>query len=126
MARESTRKRRRATVVAAQDGRLLLVKERGAHRFSLPGGGIERREGVIEAACRELREETELCIVQARYLFDHEGRVMLHKVVVADVKGDVRLRRRELSDFLWWDGKRDIPMLASAQSIIHRAMSGER
>ena len=125
MTRESARKRRRATVVAAQDGRLLLVKERGAHRFSLPGGGIERREGVIEAACRELREETGLCVLQAKYLFDHEGRVRLHKVVVADVQGDVRLQRRELSDFLWWDGKGDIPMLASARSIIQRAISEE-
>ena len=66
MSRESHRKRRRATMVAVQNGRILLVKERGAHRFSLPGGGIERREGVIEAACRELREETGLCVLQAK------------------------------------------------------------
>ena len=50
---------------------------------------------------------------------------MLHKIVVADVKGDVRLQRRELSDFLWWDGTGEIPMLASSQSIIQRAMSGD-
>ena len=101
MAREGARKRRRAAVVAEQDGKVLLVKERGAHRFNLPGSGIERQEGVIEAACRELREETGLCVVQARHLFDHEGHVMFHKVVGTDVKGDVRLRRRELRDFLW-------------------------
>ena len=104
---------------------MLLVKEQGAHRFSLPGGGIERREGVIEAACREIREETGLRVVQARHLFDHEGHVMFHQVVGADVKGDVRLRRRELSDFLWWDGAEAIPMIASAKSIIERAMSGD-
>ena len=38
--------------------------------------------------------------LQARYLFDHEGHVMFYKVVGADEKGDVRLRRRELSDSL--------------------------
>ena len=126
MARETRRKRRRATVVAVQNGRMLLVKEREAHRFSLPGGGIERREGVIEATCREVREETGLCVIQAKCLFDHEGRVMLHKVVVADVKGDVRLQRRELSDSLWWDGTGDIPMLRSAKSIIERVMAEMR
>ena len=120
MSRERTNKRPRATVVAEQDGRVLLVKERGARRYSLPGGGIERREGVIEAACREIREETRLCVIQARYLFDHEGHVMLHKVVWADVRGDVWLQWKELSDYAWCDWGTDVPMLESANSILER------
>ena len=120
MVRERTGKRTRATVVAEQDGRVLLVKERGARRYGLPGGGIERREGVIEAACRELREETGLCVVQAEYLFDHEGHIMFNKVVRAKVKGHVRLQHRELSGYTWWDGKADIPMGTSAKAILER------
>ena len=71
-------KRRRATVVAEQGGNILLVKELGARRYGLPGGGIERRESVIEASCREVREETGLTVVQAEYLFDYEGHVMFN------------------------------------------------
>ncbi len=70
-------KRRRATIVAEQDGKFLLVTERGASRYSLPGGGIEHGEFTLEAASRELREETGLWMVQAEHLFDHEGQVTL-------------------------------------------------
>ena len=34
----SGRKRSRATVIAEQDGRVLLIRERGARSYSLPGG----------------------------------------------------------------------------------------
>ena len=37
-------KRRRATVVAIRDDRVLLVKQMGADRYSLPGGAIKRGE----------------------------------------------------------------------------------
>ena len=54
------RKRTRATVIAEQVGRVLLIRERGQRQYSLPGGGIERGEYTMEAALRELREETRL------------------------------------------------------------------
>ena len=100
MAREGTRKRRRAAVVAEQDGKVLLVKERDSTSVQPAGQRDRRAKGCHYAACRELCEETGLCVVQARYLFDHEGHVMFYKVVGADEKDDVRLRRRELSDSL--------------------------
>ena len=112
------KKRRRATVVAERDGRFLLVKEQGARRYTLPGGGIEGRESVIEAACRELREETRLSVKRAKHLFDYEGQAMSHRVVLATVSGTVRLQRRELADHLWWDGKSKVELGASAQVIM--------
>lgn len=37
---------------------VLLVRHRGGRRpWSLPGGGISRGESLVEAACREVREE---------------------------------------------------------------------
>lgn len=119
----NNRKRRRATVVAEQDGKVLLVKERGARRYGLPGGGIEGRESVIEAACREVREETGLTVIRAEYLFDYEGHLMFNRVVLATVEGRVRLQRKELSDYVWWDGLSDIPMGASAKAILSKAQS---
>lgn len=117
---KNNRKRRRATVVAGQNGRVLLVRERGARRYGLPGGGIEGRESVIEAACREIREETGLTVTKAEYLFDYEGHLMFNRVVLATVTGRVRLQRKELSDYVWWGGSSDIPMGASAKAILSK------
>ncbi len=49
----------RATIVCWQYGRILLV-ERGRSRWSLPGGTIHRGETPVDAALRELAEETTL------------------------------------------------------------------
>ena len=117
------RKRRRASVVAERSGEFLLVRERGARHYTLPGGGIEGRESIIEAACREIREETSLFVTRAEYLFDYEGQVLFHQVVLATVKGRVHLQRRELSEHLWWDGKSNVELGASARVILKRVLS---
>ena len=47
--------RNRATVVAIDgDNRVLLVTDKGANRFPLPGGGIRRGESAVEVAERHL------------------------------------------------------------------------
>ena len=107
-------------------GRVLLVRERGSRSFSLPGGGIERGESTVEAALRELREETQLAPVKAERLFDHEGATQMHKVVWVLTKGRVRLQRREVSEYLWWDGKEQVSMLPSAKDIISKHRKARR
>ena len=118
------KKRQRATVVAQQDSRVLLVRERGTRQFSLPGGGIEGRESTMEAALRELREETRLRPLKAERLFDHEGTTQIHKVVWVQVRGKVKLQRKELADYKWWDGEEPVSMLPSARTILDRCMRG--
>ena len=120
------KKRQRATVVAQQDGKVLLVRERGARQFSLPGGGIEGRESTMEAALRELREETRLRPVRAERLFDYEGTTQIHKVVRVEVRGKVTLQRKELAEYKWWDGEEQVLMLPYAKEIIgkHFAPAG--
>ena len=114
------KKRRRATVIAERGGKVLLIKERGSNSFSLPGGGIEKGESVIEAALRELREETKLSVVKAERRFDHEGTTQQHSVVWALVRGDVRLQRKELSESKWWDMKEEVLLLSSAKAILDK------
>ena len=112
--------RRRATVVTEQDGMVLLIRERGSKRFSLPGGGFEGRESTMEAALRELREETKLWPVEAKRMFDYEGQTQSHRVVWAQVRGRVTLQRKEVSEYRWWDGREPVPLLPSARAIIDK------
>ena len=120
------RKRNRATIIAEQDGKFLLIRERGSRTYSLPGGGFERGESTMLAALRELNEETKLSPVKAERLFDHEGTTQLHKVVWVLTRGSVRLQRKEVSDFLWWDGKERVNMLPSARDIIEKHKKARR
>lgn len=56
-----------STVICIQDGRFLLVRKE-APEWSLPGGKIDPGESHLEAAQRELREETTLPLTHSRFL----------------------------------------------------------
>ena len=114
------KKRFRATVIAEQKDRVLLIRERGARSYSLPGGGIEGSETVMRAALRELQEETKLSVIKADRLFDHEGTTQHHKVVWAQVRGNVQIQRKELSNYKWWDMREPVRLLDSARAILNR------
>ena len=116
----SKKKRLRATVIVEQDDYVLLIKEKSARRYSLPGGGIEKGESVMEAALRELREETKLNVIKAERLFDHEGTTQSHKVVWALVRGNVQIQQKELSEYKWWNRQDDVPLIDSAKAILGR------
>lgn len=78
--------------VVIKDGRILLIK-RGypprAGKWAIPGGVIEAGEDIVEAACRELREETGfeanplgILWVYNAIVRDSVGRVQYHFVII--------------------------------------------
>jgi 8-oxo-dGTP diphosphatase len=74
----------RATIVCRQHDKILLVT-RGRSRWSLPGGTIRRSESPIEAARRELTEETALGVDDFMFLFEFGGLTKRHHVFLVDL-----------------------------------------
>jgi 8-oxo-dGTP pyrophosphatase MutT (NUDIX family) len=114
--------RQRATAVVFKHGRVLLVRDKGHQRYSLPGGGIKIDEPTISAASRELFEELGLSAIRATRLreCDFKGSMSLHKVCLIEAYGEPRLRGHELNKFIWWDMKSDIPIYAHVKNILKK------
>lgn len=79
-------KRQRATVIVEIDTRILLVENRGG-LLLLPGGGIHSDESRLQAAARELVEETRLVAESLLCLFRHESPSHCHTVFWAAASG---------------------------------------
>ncbi|MFM0699541.1 NUDIX domain-containing protein [Paraburkholderia sediminicola] len=77
----------RSTIVCVRDGKVLLVA-RARSRWSLPGGTIKRSESPLEAARRELEEETSLVEAGFTYLFHFGGLNKRHHVFSVDLARD--------------------------------------
>lgn len=115
--------RPRGTALVIRHGKVLLVRDKGRHRFSLPGGGIKENEPAASAAGRELYEELGLSPIKITRLreCDFDGSASHHKVCLIEARGEPRLRGNELDRFIWWDGKSRIPVFAHVKAIL-RAM----
>ena len=81
-------KRQRATIIVEVDQRILLVENRGG-LVLLPGGGINPEESRLQAAVRELAEETGLIAESMLFLFSHESATNCHNVFWAAASGAV-------------------------------------
>jgi len=59
-----------AMLTRTDDGKMLFVRKRGTSAFMQPGGKLEPGEEPVDALCRELREELQLCVERTspRYL----------------------------------------------------------
>ena len=119
--KKARKKRNRATALVFREGRLLLVRERGAKHWSLPGGGVKKGEDPVAAAVRELDEETKLTALSATYLFHYESPSQHHHVCCLQAEGQVRLLKEEIGDYRWWDGETEMAIIPSAVEIIEQA-----
>ncbi|MEN2468323.1 NUDIX domain-containing protein [Burkholderia stabilis] len=77
----------RATIVCYRDSQVLLVA-RASSRWALPGGTIKRGETPLEAAHRELCEETGVTGQHLVYSMQFTGLAKIHHVFFAEVGPD--------------------------------------
>jgi len=115
-------KRMRATAVIQDEGNTLLVRDKNARLFSLPGGELKRNEPALAAAIRELNEELGLTASQAERIRDadydgHSNRHLVCKLTLSEPK-DVRLNKSELAEYCWWDGSTAIPVYPHVREIL--------
>lgn len=114
-------KRRRATaIVVSERGEILLVRDRGKRRYSLPGGGIKRNEPSISAAAREVYEETGFVIHSLKWVLNFESKYSDHKVYLAEGHGKPRVKS-EISSFKWWKPSDKLPVYDSVVEIVKQA-----
>ena len=114
--------RRRATAIVRRGSQVLLVRDRGATSYSLPGGRIEAQEVALAAAIRELYEELNMRSQGGRRKpeCDYAGSVSHHLACELESTDQPSITTRELDDFIWWDQKEDIPRYPHVDAILHK------
>ncbi len=114
--------RTRGTAVVIRNDMVLLVRDRGQDRFSLPGGGVNHNEPSLAAAVRELFEELGMRARKAERIFqcDFRGSTSGHKVSLVETDDEPHLRGNELDRVIWWDKRSNIPRHAHVDQILRK------
>ena len=112
--------RQRGVAVVVRNGKVLLVRDRGKHRYSLPGGAVKKGEPTVSGAARELYEELGLKAIKVKRLrhCDFKGQTNLHKACLVEASGQLHLRGHELDKYIWWDMKKIIPVFPHVKVIL--------
>lgn len=93
--------KKRATVICRRGKRILLVA-RSQSKWALPGGILKRGEHRLDAALRELKEETRLSGKSAKYLFDFRGKQKHHHVFACEIPDRAKARpNNEIAKCRW-------------------------
>ncbi|CAM3723272.1 MutT-like protein [Pseudomonas reidholzensis] len=96
----------RATVIYRKDGEVLFVRKRNS-KWNLPGGRVERDETPLQAAMREMAEETGLAFDELRYLTEYREEKVIHYLFEARNSDDKPRPRNEI-DACRWIKPRDV------------------
>ena len=122
-----------------RSGEILLVKRKyppGRGLWSIPGGHVNLGEGILEAAVRELEEETGIrgvplgvVNVDNAIIRDDEGRVKYHYLLVTVLVKPEGGRLRAASDaldagFFPLDEAKGLPLTDSVRGLIEKIERG--
>jgi 8-oxo-dGTP diphosphatase len=104
--------RKRGTAIIDTPQGILVVRQ-GQARFLLPGGGVKNSESRLEAAVRELREETGLFAYEVHFLFEyHQSKVFLIKT------NGIPHPKHEISQIGYYTHDSTLPLSYNTKSII--------
>lgn len=113
----------------AQNWKVLLILHREGHHWGLPKGRSEPGESPLQAATRELKEETGLDVAEIlkqapfveKYQFLRKSDTVVKKAhyFAARVSGELKLQEEEIRDAKWVDLKEAVRHLTfkEAQNI---------
>jgi len=116
----------RATAVVMRDDKVLLVRDRGRHDFSMPGGGFKYRgESTVQAGIREVCDEElgGVRVLSAKRLrrCDLDGERAYHKVCQLVITGEPYINQpKELDKVIWWDMKSRLPVQGHVRYILKK------
>lgn len=97
--------KRRATVICRRDEQILFVRKRNA-KWNLPGGRVERGETPLQAAKREMAEETGLTFDELSYVSRYEEDDVIHFLFEARKTSHQKPRPcNEIDDCRWLSAK---------------------
>ena len=111
--------------LSKKEGRweVFLIQHKGGRYWGFPKGHSEGKETPREAAFRELKEETNLDVVDChqpkplmeQYQFLIEGKRVFKRVFyfIAEVSGEVRLQEAEIQDGVW------LPLAEALEKVTH-------
>lgn len=93
-----------------QDGKVLMIKENKAtvkNKWNFPSGHVEKGEDIIEAACREVKEETGLDVKLTHttgiynFISSMDHQVILFHFIGQITGGFLSLQEEEIADCKW-------------------------
>lgn len=114
-------------VVQNSEGRLLLVRQSYTTGWSLPGGLLGRHESPVEAAARELVEETGLTVdpdrlkpshPNALHQADHHWIDFVYFASAEHATGELKADGIEILEVAWFATANLPPLRSEARSIL--------
>lgn len=95
----------RATVICRHEKEILFVRKRNA-KWNLPGGRVEKGETPMQAAMREMAEETGLTFDQLSYVSEYKDDKVIHFLFEATRAIHQKPRAsNEIDDCRWFTAK---------------------
>ncbi|MEH6987641.1 MULTISPECIES: NUDIX hydrolase [Bacillales] len=99
-----------ASTSIIQDGKVLMIKENKAtvkNKWNFPSGHVEKGEDILEAACREVKEETGLDVKLTHttgiynFISSTDHQVILFHFIGQITGGFLSLQEEEIVDSKW-------------------------